>query len=116
MIPYNYEANAASPTTVNMYGCTYTGSTRKTWDGVSAPIHMCIDSQYGSIKMNIYDPVFDNLSWTYGGTTVVSGKLIVHLHPTYQGVANKQLASDIKVYQNGVDVTASKLQVIVEAG
>lgn len=98
LVPFNFERNVA---TIAMRNCTYTGSYRSS----EPPAHIIIDSDLGSSRIDIYDPVFDNLS----GHT---GKFVAQVHNTYGGKPQKQLVSDIHIWQSGVEVTGTILDVI----
>ena len=57
---------------------------------LGGPCHMVIDSNLGSSKVTISDPIFDGAQFT------------VCIHRTYAGSPNKQLASDITLTVAGV--------------
>lgn len=102
LIPFNMEANRSGSATFN--GCTFTGA-----KGTPHPAHLIVDSDLGSMTVTLNDPVWDNIDG--------SGLFVVCIHGKYGGagrpaITNTQLASDIKLFQGGQDVTASKLKIV----
>lgn len=70
---------------------------------------LIVDTDGTSAIVNIYDPVWDGMN------SGVKFKVLIHTTYNYPPPAvspNKQKASDIHLFQNGVEVTASKLQIV----
>lgn len=98
-VNFNMEANRSGSVIFN--SCQFTGSPAKA--------HLICDSDLGSMTVTLNDPVWDNLDG--------SGLFIVCIHAKYGGagrtpITNTQLKADIKLFQNGQDVTASKLKFV----
>lgn len=70
---------------------------------------LIVDTDGTSAIVNIYDPIWDGMN------TGTKFKVLIHTTYNYPPPSispNKQKASDIHLFQNGVEVTSSKLQII----
>lgn len=83
--------------TVTVSNCTFKNT------GVA---HMCVDTDGASAVVNIYDPIFDGPKFT----------IKRHNNYAYPPVAtppaNQQKISDFHIFQNGVEVTSTVLQIV----
>ncbi len=88
VLPANFERCAATPTTVTLTRPVFRRCSARTADG--QPVHLVLDSDYGSAKVSITDPVFDGAKFT------------VCVHQNYWGSPQKQSAADISLTVGGV--------------
>lgn len=86
--------------TLTLQNCTFSGNER----------NMIVDTDGTSAVVNIYDPIWDGMN------TGTKFQVLVHTRYAYPPVAspplNQQNPADIHLFQNGVEVSATKLQIV----